>query len=304
VQRPRVSLLALMSAVAAFAVLFSAARKLDIPSIAKQSFWREEWPSKQACISYGAISQTPEDFPSAYAWKPRLALWVMPAITWLLMWPSAHRRLDWFGIGMIALILLSWVFLRRYICTLAWRITWPDYHIWYCYTKIIYLYPHHPFLWEGALKTFDWYYVFPPVARMTGDQFADLLCLLVLLLIPVARLSHPMPRRLIALVAIPANLYPFLEWVMRMSSARSWLFCGAPLKSSGEVAPHASAMEIVVGISLLSTIAYLVVVTVGVRVPAPCIGVLDRFDGRPMRILNRVIRTICRYRTHDQKGRC
>lgn len=271
-QRPRMSIRSSMLAVAAIAIVCSAATRFDIPSLAKYAFWREGYPSKTAIHYQISPSRTYsiDDFPPDYAWRPKLAYWVIPVLTLLLVWPSEKKRVVWSGIGAFGAIALSWLLLKRFMLCIMVNYTWPDYHFRYAYQCIV-SWHAPPFLYGVSFKTFEWYILFPPYAYLTmymsADQMANLSCLVVLLIAFVARVRYALPRRLVAIVSLPPNVYTLIEWTWQMTSARSWVFRNTPFPGhSSEFMPHASGMEIVGGLMLIAMLVYLILVLVGATV--------------------------------------
>jgi hypothetical protein len=259
----------LMISVAVVAIVFSAATRLDIPSVAKHAFWREGYPKKKAILYQISPAQTytTDTFPPDYAWRPKLAYWVIPVLTSFLIWPSKNKRAVQCGIAAIGLISLSWLSLRRFMHTIIVNHTWPDYHMRCIYHYITWG-NDLSYMFGDSLKTCDWYILFPPYAYLTmymsADQMANLSCLVVLLITLVARLRHPVSRRLIAMISLPPNVYTLMEWTLQMRSARSWGFRNTPFTGHpSEVIPNASGMEIVGGLMLIAMTAYLLFVLVG-----------------------------------------
>jgi len=234
---PTTTTRSLMVGVAVVGVLSFAAFRLDIPSLPLQTIWRGE---ETHLFHWG----------QRFLLDPRLAFWIIPALSLALVWPSRNNRVTRFGLYVTCTIVISWGLLRRpFPCFsggACWAV-WPDLHITYIKRSI-------------ASRTFELLPYPPPffLLPLSGHQKADLTCIFLFMVMLCWSLVRSLPRRTVAFVALLANSYSFIEWVSLMCAERLWAFRTMPLPGHSAVSlQRASWAEVVQGLGIVFMIWYL-----------------------------------------------
>jgi hypothetical protein len=128
--RPRFSMRTLLALVALSAALIFAAARLDIPDLPRHALWRG-WDSRTFQFSETQVLV-----------GPRLAYWVLPLTTVMVLGNPRGTASGRVGLGLVCVALASWVVLRRPVVGFGGLDTWPDYYIHFyirrLYTKLEY----------------------------------------------------------------------------------------------------------------------------------------------------------------------
>jgi hypothetical protein len=186
--------------------------------------------------------------PIDYLLDPRLAAWVLPALTVCLVWHTRNSVVLWSGVGMASVALLSWIVLRRPLLTFVpGGLYWPDFHVYYCERML--LLRSGPPLPELTLPSFV-----PPSIRGCGDLFS----LVIILIVLATRVLIVVPRRIIGVVALLVNVHPMVEWTLSMMTERSLGFGSTQARSGSTlgVMPRPSLSELFAGLLMSITICY------------------------------------------------
>ena len=226
-QRPRIKTRSLMIAVAVIAVVTAVFTRSDVPSLLKRAFWREGAPPRELIVglSGGLVSYLHS--PRNMVLDPRPAFWVFPVLTMALVSASHNRRVTWGAVGLSGLIFLSWAMLRRFLLVGPGRVeTWPDLQIRYLCRRFVFWRQTGPLLPRVSSSLI--HDIFTPYDYLTAHQTAGLFFLAVFMVALAARLLRPRPRSILALVALPANVYALVDWCGMMCAQGSWSHRHAP----------------------------------------------------------------------------
>ena len=187
----KVQLWMLMIAIASLALLLVIIFRSDFPSLPVGRIWVGE------CAPYW--------WGEKHLPAPRLAAWVLPALTVAVIWPSRNTLVFGAGSAAAGIVLLSWIVLRRPLPVLPGGLFWPDYHLNYlgrlCSLRGVPS-PSH-LVWPR----------FMPASTL---GWADLLSLLTVLAVVSVRFFVTIPPRLLAAVALAVNSHPCIEWFWSM----------------------------------------------------------------------------------------
>ncbi len=152
-----------------------------------------------------------------YLIDPRLAFWVVPALSIALVLPWRHSCLLWARIWAVTIVLAAWVALiRPFPLLFPFLVTWPYTHIARIEEaifsgKLAYM-PPFPFYHSSA------YYFW-----MSSDQTADLVWLLAVLFLCVLSLYKSLPRALLCIITLIATCRSFVEWITLTCQAYGWV---------------------------------------------------------------------------------